>query len=332
MANKDAVRDILGSSSVWDMTLPWILEQQNEATLKRFWQAGYTYVSATVMDFPTTYPGILECLASAQAMVAASDDWLSLGMTVDAIDEGRKAGKLVIGFNVQNTLEDGRDLSCIRDLHRAGVRHMVLAYNVRNFVADGCAEPSDAGLSLFGRRVVQEMNRVGMVVDCSHTGRRSSLEAIDLSEGPAIFSHSGAYAVCPHIRNISDEQVLACARRGGVIGVVGIGAFLGDAEAKTETMFRHVDHIVNLAGWEHVGLGTDYVEDMSGVWQEIRASKESTWPDPTGNQLYEGDCFQPQQIEELIGMMLDRGYTLEAVRGVLGENFRRIYAAAERCL
>src|SRR5258705_8588111 len=106
------------------------------------------------------------------------------------------------------------------------------------------------------------MNRVGMTVDCSHTGRRSSLEAIELSERPAIFSRSGAYSVCAHIRNIRDEQIRACAARGGVIGVVGIGAFIGDAKARTESVFRHIDYTATLVGPQHVGLGTDYVKDM----------------------------------------------------------------------
>jgi membrane dipeptidase len=200
---------------------------------------------------------------------------------------------------------------------------------VRNFVADGCAEPADAGLSIFGRQVVHEMNRVGMVVDLTHTGRRSSLEAIEISERPTIFSHSNAYAMCAHIRNIHDDQIRACAAGGGVIGVVGIGAFIGDAEARSESLFRHIDYIASLVGPQHVGLGTDYVPAMQELWTAIRAAKDTSWPDPTGTQLYEGGCVQPEQLPELVDTMLAHGYTADVVRGILGTNFRRIYADAE---
>jgi membrane dipeptidase len=230
---------------------------------------------------------------------------------------------------VQDTVQLDMDLSRIEALYTIGVRHMLLAYNTRNFVADGCAEPADAGLSNFGRQVVREMSRVGMIVDGSHTGRRSSLEAIELSELPPIFSHSCAYSVCAHIRNIHDEQIRACAARGGVIGIAGIGAFLGDAEAQTESMFRHIDYVATLVGPQHVGLGTDYVKNMAAVWEAIRAAKETSWPDPTGTQLYEGGCFQPEQLVQLVEAMLAHGYPAGVIEGILGANFRRVYTIAE---
>lgn len=323
-----AVSAILAAADVWDMTLPWLQEQQEMATLARFKRAGFTFVSATAEDFPPTFDGVLQCIERFREAAKAEQDWLTIATSLSDIDKGRREGKLVVGLNVQDTVQLGADLSRIEALYAAGVRHMLLAYNTRNFVADGCAEAADAGLSIFGRKVVREMNRVGMVVDCSHTGRRSSLEAIELSSRPPIFSHSGAHAVCRHIRNIHDDQMRACAARGGVIGVVGIGAFLGDAEARAETLFRHIDYIVGLIGSDHVGLGTDFVKNMPDVWEAFRAQKDSAWPDPTGTQLYEGDCFQPEQLSELVAIMLAHGYSTEVVKGILGANFRRVYAAA----
>jgi membrane dipeptidase len=323
------VAEILNSSDVWDMTLPWLLDQQDMSTLARFKRAGYTYVSATTEDFPPTLEGVQQCIERFREAARAEADWLTIGSSLSEIDRGRREGKLVVGLNIQDTVQLGTDLSRVEALHAIGVRHMLLAYNVRNFVADGCAEPADAGLSIFGRQVVREMNRVGMVVDCSHTGRRSSLEAIEISERPTIFSHSGAHSVCAHIRNIRDEQIRACAARDGVIGVVGIGAFIGDAEARTESLFRHIDYIATLVGPRHVGIGTDYVKDMQGVWDAIRASKDTMWPDPSGTQLYEGGCFQPEQLAELVEMMLAHGYSVDVVKGILGANFKRVYAMAE---
>jgi membrane dipeptidase len=323
------VAEILASSEVWDMTLPWVDVFQDINILARFKQAGYTFVSATTEDLPPTFEGVQQCIGRFREAAKAHADWLTIGTSLAEIDRGRREDKLVVGLNVQDTVQLGTDLSRVEALHAIGVRHMLLAYNVRNFVADGCAEPADGGLSIFGRQVVREMHRVGMVVDLSHTGRRSTLEAIEISERPTIFSHSGAHAVCAHIRNIRDEQIRACAARGGVVGVVGIGAFIGDVQARSESVFRHIDHIVSLVGPQHVGLGADYVQDMQSVWDAIRAAKDSEWPDPTGTQLYEGGCFQPEQLAELVEIMLAHGYSVDVIKGILGANFRRVYAMAE---
>lgn len=321
-----AVAAILESSDVWDMTLPWVADYQEMDILVRYKRAGFTFVSATVQDFPPTLEGVASEIRRFKEVAAEQAEWLTCASSLVEIDQGRRDGKLVVGFNVQDTVQLGSDLSRVAALHEIGVRHMVLAYNVRNFVADGCAEAADAGLSNFGRQVVREMNRVGMLVDCSHTGRRSTLEAMEIGERPPIFSHSGAHAVCAHIRNIHDDQIRACAARGGVIGVVGIGAFIGDAQARPESVFRHIDHIASLVGPQHVGLGTDYVKNMHLVWAAIRASKDTSWPDPSGTQLYEGGCFQPEQLAELVRIMLDHGYSPAAIEGILGRNFRRVYA------
>jgi membrane dipeptidase len=320
---------LLASTDVWDMTLPWLPDQHDLDTLRRFKRSGFTFVSATAQDVPPTFDGVQRCIRRLHAAAQAEADWLTIGSSLGDIDQGRRDGKLVVGLNVQDTVQVGRDLSRVEALYTLGVRHMLLAYNTRNFVADGCAEAADAGLSNFGRQVVREMDRVGMILDCSHTGRRSSLEAIDLSAGTPIFSHSGAHAVCRHIRNLHDDQIRACAARGGVIGIVGIGAFLGDAAARAESLFRHIDYIATLVGPQHVGLGTDFVKDMPAVWAAMRAERETVWPDPTGSQLYEGGCFQPEQLAELVAVLLTHGYSPEVVKGILGANFRRAYAIAE---
>lgn len=321
--------DILASSNVWDMTVPWIGAQQDVNILRRFHQAGVKYISVTTMNFPVTMESIETSIGTTRAMVDSEPDWLAIGTSIDEIDRGMAAGKLVLGFNVQETVQLGLDVSRVEQLHRLGVRHMLLAYQLRNFVADGCAEPANAGLSIFGRHLIAEMNRVGMVVDCSHTGERSSLDAIDLTATPPIFSHSNPYGVYPHIRNISDDQIRACARKGGVVGVVGIGAFLGDPDATSATMFRHIDYVANLVGPRHVGIGTDFVDDMAGTWAAARTQMGMSWPDPTGTQFMHGECFQPEQLPELVELMLAHDYKDEDVKGILGENFRRVFAVAE---
>ena len=233
---------------VWDMTVPWVEMYWSIDVLNRYRQAGYTFANLTIQDMPASYEGVQSEVAKFQKLCEPHADWLCFGSTTDEIEKGRHEGKLVLGLNVQDTELVHEDLSRLEVLKAMGVRHMLIAYQTRNRAADGCAEPDDAGLSMFGRSLIREMNRIGMIVDVSHVGRRSSLEAIEHSELPVIFSHSGIHAVCKHIRNIDDDQIKACAASGGAIGVVGIGAFLGDAEAKAETVFRHIDHVVQLVG------------------------------------------------------------------------------------
>ena len=320
------VHQLLRGTDVWDMTLPWAAPYWNIDTLRRFHRAGFTFISLTAQDIPPTFQGILQMLSQLKADYQAHD-WLTFPIGLGDIDRARARGKLALTFNVQDTVQIGSDLSRVQSLRDAGVWHMLLAYQTRNLVAGGCADTADAGLSDFGRQLIKEMNRVGMVIDCSHTGRRSSLAAMETSAAPVIFSHSNAYAICANIRNIHDDQIKACAATGGVIGIVGIGAFLGDPQARVESLWRHIDHIASLVGPEHIGIGTDYVKDMESLWRAVRPLKEALFPDPTGTQLYEGGCFQPEQLPDLIECLLAHGYSDRTVAGILGGNFRRVFRA-----
>lgn len=311
---------------VWDMTLPWARVYWDIATLRRYHQSGYSFVNLTIQDMPATFDGVQTEIADFQALCAPHTDWLVFAPDMAAIEAARAEGRLALGLNVQDTALVQDDLQKLSILQALGVRHMLLAYQTRNAAADGCAEPGDAGLSLLGRRLVAEMNRIGMIVDLSHTGRRSSLEAAALSAAPVIFSHSGVKAICRHIRNIDDDQIDACAATGGVVGVVGIGAFLGDPTASAESVFRHLDYVVQRVGPRHAGIGTDFIDNLEPTWKLVQQAKESAWRDPYGTQLYEGVSFAPEQLVQLVALMQAHGYPAEAVHAILGGNFRRVYA------
>jgi membrane dipeptidase len=330
---------ITDAPDVWEMTLPWLPIYWDMDVLARYKRAGFSFVSLTLQDWPPTFQGMRRSVERFKELARSESAWLTFGGSLEEIDRGRREGKLVVGLNSQETRIIEEDLSRIEAVHALGVRHMLLAYNVRNLVADGCAEVADAGLSNFGRQVVREMNRVGIIVDGSHTGRRSSLEAIDISERPTIFSHSNVHSICPHIRNLHDDQIRACAARGGAIGIVGVGAFLGTVRPTADHLFRHIDYIASLVGPEHVGLGTDYVSilpvsEHAATWT-ARAAEARTWPDPingwhdpTGTQMpfEETHCFAPEGLSTLVEIMLNHGYAASAIRGILGGNFRRVYA------
>jgi membrane dipeptidase len=154
--------------------------------------------------------------------LAQDRDDLVFVETVADVHRAKAEGRLAVMLHSQNASPFGLDLDYVAELYAGGLRMSSLAYNVRSLAADGCIEGSNAGLSRFGRRVVREMNRVGMIVDGSHVGVRSSLEAMDATEAPFVFSHNGCAAVRPHPRNLTDEQMRRCAETGGVIGILAI--------------------------------------------------------------------------------------------------------------
>ena len=148
--------------------------------------------------------------------------------TIADVERAKKEGKLAIVLHFQGTNPVEGDIKLIEVYHRLGIRHMLMAYNMKNLVGDGCMERTDDGLSRFGVALVQEMNRVGMIVDVTHTGYRTSMDTFEVSEAPVIMSHSNPAAVWDIPRNVKDDQMKACAKSGGVMCINGVGGFMGE--------------------------------------------------------------------------------------------------------
>jgi membrane dipeptidase len=164
-----------------------------------------------------------------------------------------------------------------------------------------------------------------MLVDCSHTGLRTTLQAMEASTSPCIFSHSNPVSLHKHGRNIVDEQIKACARTGGVIGINGIGLFLGDPVAATPTLVRAITYVADMVGIDHVGVSLDWTpENLEG----LTAANPKFWPQSEGyGQGSNMRVAAPSQLPEITEMLLDRGYAEEDVRKVMGGNFRRVAAS-----
>jgi membrane dipeptidase len=252
---------------------------------------------------------------------------LRLATSVADIRAAKAEGELAVILHFQGTEPVEYEPALLEAYWRIGVRVVQLAYNRRNPLCDGCEEPRDAGQSVLGRRMIAEMNRLGILVDISHTGIRSSLEAIEASSAPCVASHSNATSVHANRRNLPDDVIKAVAGSGGVIGMNGFPSFVAATDRPTLDQF--IDHIVyidSLVGPGHVGLGIDYYEGSradydaalaSGVW-----SADNYRPPP---HHYPAGLERPSGLPALTIRLLERGYGEDTVRGILGENWLRVY-------
>lgn len=315
----------LGNPVICDMTLPWFTDYMvdKDVTLPRFKRAGVDFVSLTVSIPENSLNATIRHIARVKAHIAARPDELSFVTTADQIIAAKAQGRLAVGLHFQGTDPFEGSVELVPLYAELGIRQVLLAYNQKNLVGDGCVERTDAGLSRYGLRLIEAMNRSGIIVDGSHTGYRTTMEAMEVSARPFIFSHSNAFALVPHYRNIKDDQIRACAKTGGIVGVNGVNEFLGDPDAGTEAMFRHVDHIANLAGPRHVGIGLDYVKDYDAIWQWMQDNPD-LWPDNDGAAPLYPAHAQPEQILELAERLLKAGYCLSDIHGILGGNYLRV--------
>jgi membrane dipeptidase len=323
----DQALQLFKESLVWDALMPWTAGTNSghmDLVLGRYHRTGVNFVSLSMsVGRKASRDGIESDLRAFKNEIEARSDYLTFCQSAEQVRAAQAGGKLGIGFNFQETLPFGTDLENIGKLYDMGVRQAVLAYNIRNYVADGCAEPSDARLSMFGVEVVKEMNRVGMLVDGSHAGYRSTMHAMEICDAPFIFSHSNPFAIRPHYRSIKDDQILACASTGGVIGINGVGFWVGDNDASTDAIFRCLDYTVELVGAHHVGLGFDYVYDIDSLIQYVRKVPH-VWPPYEGEPMVRHNYAGSEQMVALVQLMLDHGYPTDAIVQILGGNWERV--------
>lgn len=288
--------------------------------LQRYHAAGVKLVFLNVGWDVLSIENHVRMLAHLRGWLRAHSDQYAIVTDAASIEEAVATGKLAVAFDIEGMNAIADQLTLIQLYYDLGVRWMLIAYNRNNLVGGGCQD-DDAGLTPYGRDVIRELARVGMMLCCSHTGKQTALEAIELSPNPVIFSHSNPAALYRHPRNIDDDVIRACACRDGLIGINGIGIFLGDNDSATGTYVRHIDYVVQLVGPEHVGIGLDYVFDLA----EMNAYL-SQFPDMYPPDLYRAGVklVQPEQIAEVVESLLRLGYSEVSIEGILGGNVLRI--------
>ncbi len=236
-------------------------------------------------------------------------------------------GRLGVAFHFQNTTPLGEDLGLVEAYRDLGVRMIQLTYNDRNAVGGGCMDPHDAGLSAFGRELIGEMNRLGIVVDLSHTGDRTTLEAIEASSEPTVFSHSNVRRLFEHPRNITDQQIRTVAEQGGLVGVNAVASFLrtDGKGANLSDLLDHIDYLVEMIGPHQVCLGLDFWSgpevdfqewNRTGRWSADDLSQYVDWP-----RHIAGPGHLPRLREGLAA----RGYSSGDTAAIMGRNWARIF-------
>lgn len=235
----------------------------------------------------------------------------------NALQEAR----LGIVLHFQGTAPFGNDEGLVTAFARLGVRVVQLTYNNRSLAGDGCFEPSDSGLSEFGQKVVRRLNVSGVVIDVSHVGVRTSLQAIQLSAAPVIASHSNARALCDSPRNLTDPQIRAIGDSGGVIGVCAFPAFVDHHSPTLERLVDHILYIGDLIGIDRVAVGLDFAEEDEDDYEyfgyDPRYYPRPPWQYPAGISGYDEFHNLPRELER-------RGLTTDEVNGVLSLNLLRV--------
>ncbi len=292
----------------------------------------------------TPHPTLSEALESIMYwhLVARRHENIVIVEAVDDIRNAKQEHQAALLLAAQDGDFIGDKLHRIEAFYRLGLRMMLPAYNRSNFICSGCLDCTDSGLTSFGKLVVDECNRVGLLLDCSHISYRASMEMMERSRQPVVFSHSNAKALVDNPRNITDEQIKTCAAVGGVIGVVAWGPLLlqeGATQQPTiDDVIEHVDYFAQLTGsTDHIGLGTDfslgtYPEHGSDPWgnpdyANVRGDYDRVvpTPGPTSPQRFAQGFSTYPQILNFIDKLKLRGYTDMDVRKILGENYLRVF-------
>jgi membrane dipeptidase len=308
--------------------------------------SGVTAVNLTVGpvgDRPSleAFEGIFRDLARWEGEVARHPDaFLSVRGGGD-LEAARSSGRVGLVYGLQDGVAFHDDLSRLPILHRFGIRIIQPTYNLKNLLGDGCLVPDGAGLSRAGQESVQRMNALGILVDLSHCGRRTTRDAILASTRPVAFTHTGCAAIADHPRNKTDEELKLLAEKGGVAGIYFMPYLRPGAQPTADDVVRHVEHAVKVAGEDHVGIGTDGVLSPVELTAEYRARAQADIDqrkkagigapgEVAGIYTFVPDLNTPRRLQKLGELLAARGHGAARIAKILGGNFARVFREAWR--
>lgn len=306
----------------------------DRAHLEKMHAGGISAANATVVMPGCSFRQSVDGIREFDVLLERNADIAMQVLTAADIEHAKAAGKVGIVYGFQNAVALEGDPRLVRVFHKLGVRIIQLTYMTANALGDGCLEPRNGGLTLFGKAIVRELNAHGIIIDISHVGERTSLDAIEHSEVPVAISHACAKGLVDNPRNKADDVIKAVAERGGVMGITSLPNFVCDFEAGAdptlEDYLQQIDYVANLVGIDHVGIGMDYVDghdsnfSSTRTWggtmaqAERKAVGRTVWPMP---YAVADSAHIPQVTEGLV----KRGYRDEDIQKVLGLNWLRYF-------
>lgn len=268
----------------------------------------------------------LSFMAAWQGFAGRNCELFSLVGRVEDLDRAKAQRKIAVIMGIQNAAHF-RQVEDVKAFYQLGLRCCQLTYNSQNLIGSGSTDRVDGGVSDFGAEIIRTMNEVGMLLDVSHCGDKTTLDAVEISSVPIAFTHSNCRALNNHPRLKTDEAIRKLAAKGGVMGITGVRNFVRDREPTTVGhIVDHIDHVVKLVGIEHVGVGSD--ADLTGYdamppdQLKKRASYKSNYA--FRDKLDTDGYNHPKKIYDLTEALIDRHYSDEGITAVLGGNFRRL--------
>jgi membrane dipeptidase len=277
---------------------------------------------------PTSYEDALLYMASYSAFITRYNNDFVRITTTKEMENAKRDGKIGIIHGLQNA-DEFRTPDDVKLFYGLGMRCAQLTYNTQNLIGSGSTERVDGGVTDFGSEIIKRMNEIGMLVDVSHSGDRTTLDAIELSSKPIAFTHSNCRALNKnHPRLKTDEAIRKLAAKGGVMGITGVRNFVLDHEPTTiEHIVDHIDHVTKLVGIEHVGIGTD--SDLDGyddlpaeMQKKLREGYKSSY---SFREKIDIEGFDhPRKVFDLTEALIRRKYSDANIEAVLGGNFKRL--------
>jgi membrane dipeptidase len=314
----------------------------SEAFLEDIRNSGLTAVHVTILPVGSTPPDAafteaVMGIGRFEREIDRNPGVLSRVRAVADLQAAKSAGRTGLIYGFQDGVAFETDLSRLDELHRLGIRIVQPTYNRRNLLGDGCLEPANAGLSKTGVEAIAKMNELGILVDLSHCGRQTAADAIKASTRPVAFTHTGSAAQNDHPRNRTDAELRAVAEKGGVSGVFFM-PFLSEGRQPTAAdVIRHLEHMIQVAGEDHVSIGTDggispevvtpeFRERHAGFVRRRREAGISAPGETDDGFLFANELNTARRLETLAGMLSARGHSDSRIEKVLGANLVRAFS------
>jgi membrane dipeptidase len=332
LVKRSTVIDMLGPFTLdFDKGARWLADPDSftEAALRPYKDAGIdVFHIATGLGGPEAYERVLKLFASWNGFIANHDEHFMRVDSAADLDRVKRSGKVGILLGLQNSDQFRRpdDVDFFRGL---GQRVSQLTYNSRNLIGNGSTERRDEGISDFGVAIIERMNKVGMAVDVSHCGDRTTLDAFEISRKPVLITHSNCRALVPgHPRLKTDEAIKKVGAGRGVMGITGVRMFVkGDEPTTIEHVLNHYDHVAKLIGPEHLGVGSDM--DLYGydamppeLNKRLRAGYKGSYG--FRDKIDVEGLNHPRRMFDLTEGLIRRKYSDGDIQGILGGNFARV--------